>query len=304
MNGKPKNNPIMKTKLPLQIPAVLLILVVAMITACAQPAPTKAPAVNPVTGLPAPGGVPLIDPTTGLPPAPAPWKDPNWPEPAKVLPNVDFPEGLPVTEVVRILRDQFSNDFDVVIPLQYNPTPTAVGAAAKEPVDPSSITVKLKLKNVTASEFFNAMNLEFETENTPVRWELIMNGHRPTAVFRFVPALLPSNPVPPPASEPKPTVYFVGDLMGTEKSAGMTMDQIVKTVSEVWRMPYGVPGERIQYHRDAQLLIIKGTIDQTKFVEETLHAMRVKVDLERSWQKWPKTDEPKTGGGSGSGGSK
>ncbi len=116
MDREPKTDPIMKTKLPLQIPIVLLILVAAMITASAQPAPKKAPAVNPVTGLPASGGVPLIDPTTGLPPAPAPWKDPNWPEPAKVLPNVNFPEGLPLSEVARYLREQFSNDFDVVIP--------------------------------------------------------------------------------------------------------------------------------------------------------------------------------------------
>jgi hypothetical protein len=301
MNRKPKNNPIMKTKLPLQIPAVLLILVVAMITASAQPAPKKAPAVNPVTGLPAPGGVPLIDPTTGLPPAPAPWKDPNWKDPAKVLPNVNFPEGLPVTAVVRYLREQFNNDFDVVIPQQYNPTPTAVGTAAKESIDPSSILVKLQLKNVTASEFFNAMNLEFEIENTPAHWELIMNGRRPTAVFRFVPALLPSYPVPPPAPEPKRMVYFVGDLMGTEKSAGMTMDQIVKTVSEVWRMTYGEPGETIQFHKDAQLLIVQGTIDQTKFVEETLRAMRIKVELEQSRQKAaesrPKNDDPKSAGG-------
>ncbi|MGO8838643.1 MAG: hypothetical protein ACLQAH_06390 [Limisphaerales bacterium] len=294
----------MKTKLPLQIPAVLLILVAVIITACAQPAPKKAPAVNPVTGLPASGGVPLIDPNTGLPPAPAPWKDPNWPEPAKVLPNVNFRDGfdgLPVTEVVRYLREQFSNDFDVVFPQQYNPTPTAGGPTANEAIDPSSILVKLQLKNVTASEVFNAMNLEFETENTPARWELIMNGRRPTAVFRFVPALLPSYPVPPPAPEPKPTVYFVGDLMGTEKSAGMTMDQIVKTVSEVWRMTYGEPGETIQFHQDAQLLIIKGTPDQIKFVEATLQAMRKKVELEQSRQKAaesrPKNDEPKSAGG-------
>ena len=44
MNRKLKTKPIMKTKLPLQIPAVLLILVVAMITASAQTDPKKAPA--------------------------------------------------------------------------------------------------------------------------------------------------------------------------------------------------------------------------------------------------------------------
>ena len=36
----------------------------------------------------------------------------------------------------------------------------------------------LQLRNVTASEVFNAMNLLFENNHTPLRWELKLNGRR------------------------------------------------------------------------------------------------------------------------------
>ena len=284
--------PNMKIKLQLQTLAAILSLFNSVAMVSAQPSE---------------GGAPFIDPATGLPviPPPPQWMDPAWKDPVKVLPNVDF-DGLPVPEVVNYLRQQFSNDFDVVIPASYLQNhPTAGGMASDTMIDPSSFTVKLRLKNVTASELFRAMNLEFEIENTPASWELMMNGHRPTAVFRIKPALLPPVPVPPPAPEPTRMVYFVGDLMGTEKSAGLTMDQIVKNVSEVWQMTYGEPGESIRLHKDAQLLIVKGTMDQIKFVEAALQAMRKKVELEQARQKTaesrPKGEDPKSSGSSGGG---
>src|SRR5436190_1155085 len=64
---------------------------------------------------PQPAGVPpAIDPATGLPIAMTfeSWKDPDWKDPEKVLPSINF-EGLPLGEVVGILRDQFQNAFDV-----------------------------------------------------------------------------------------------------------------------------------------------------------------------------------------------
>jgi len=292
---KTKIKSTMKSKLHLQSLAAIFFLIVSLGTAPAQKGPGSPPAVDPNTGLPLPQTrtLPAMDPVTGLPqPQPTPWKDPNWKDPDIVLPNVSFSEGLPISEVVRYLRRQFEGSFDILLPVNND-------------YDYNTTDIKLELKNVTASEVFYAMNLVFENDRTPLRWELMMNGHRPTAVLRIVPALLPSVPAPPPAPEPTRTVYFVGDLMGTEKSAGMTMDQIVKTVSEVWRMTYGEPGETIQFHKDAQLLIIKGTPDQIKFVEATLQAMRKKVELEQSQQKAaesrPKTEEPKSGGSSGNG---
>ena len=58
----------------------------------------------------------------------------------------------------------------------------------------------MRLKNVTASEVFNAMNIVFETENTPLRWELRMNGNRPAAVLYVLPDLLPRVVQEPPGA--------------------------------------------------------------------------------------------------------
>jgi hypothetical protein len=84
----------------------------------------------------------------------------------------------------------------------------------------------------------------------------------------------------------------------------MTMEQIVKAVEQVWDMTYHEP-RVVQFHKDAQLLIVSGTDDQIMFVERTLHALREKVQLDRSRhqaaESKPKTDEPKSGVGGGGG---
>ena len=164
----------------------------------------------------------------------------------------------------------------------------------------------MRLHNVTASEVFNAMNFVFENENTPVRWDLKMNGNRPTAVLHVMPSLVPLPPVrEPPREVPKRMIYFVGDLLGEEKSGGMTMEQLVKTVSEVYQMSYepvhgvgGFPPDSkleaksrpapqrgissiLQFHKEAQLLIVNGTIDQLNFFQQTLSALRQRAELER-----------------------
>lgn len=299
-------NSIMKSKLQFRILAAIFFLIVSLGAASAQKGPGSPPAVDPNTGLPLPQAMPLpaMNPVTGLPiPQPFRWIDDDWLTSSEsfatnVLPNV-FYDNLPISEVARDLRKQFHNEFDVLLPQGWqNPNNST------ESIDLQGTPVRLQLKNVTAAEVFNAMNLLFESENTPLHWKLTANGHRPTAVLRVLPQLLPAAQMSPP-QETMRMVYFVGDLIGTEKSAGMTMDQIVKTVSEVWRMTYGSPGEEIQFHKDAQLLIVKGTADQIMFVERTLKAMHAKVELERSRQKTadskPKTDEPKSGEGGGGG---
>jgi hypothetical protein len=165
------------------------------------------------------------------------------------------------------------------------------------------------------------MNLVFENDQTPLRWELKLNGKRPTALLRVLaepgpkPAIDPTTglPLPTPAidpttglpvPEPKRMVYFVGDLTGDAKSGGMTMEQIFKAVEQVWDMTYHEP-RVVQFHKDAQLLIVSGTDDQIMFVERTLHALREKVQLDRSRhqaaESKPKTDEPKSGVGGGGG---
>ena len=234
--------------------------------------------VNRATSLPAPQA---IDSNTGLPmPQPAAqWKDPNWKDPDTVLPEVSL-DGLPLEDVAHELRDWFKDAFDVLIPHDFHDWGHPPGS-----INPPSYLIQMKLKNVTASEVFNAMNLSFEAENTPLRWELTMNGKRPTAVLRVLPALLP------PAVERQPPqrmIYFVGELLGDEKSGGMTMEQLVNTISDVYQMSYGTSqgsiSSHLQFHKQAQLLIVTGTVDQIRFIEQTVAALKEKAERERKPQ--------------------
>jgi hypothetical protein len=220
-------------------------------------------------------------------PAP-PWKDPKWKDPDKVLPEVVY-DGVPISEVAHDLRKKFDEAFDVVIPTSWA-APNNPGVVNT----PSSTEVRMQLKNVNASEVFNAMNLVFETDNAPLRWELRMNGSRPTVVLRVLSGFLPPYASPPP-EQPRRKIYFVGELLGD----GMTMEQLVKTISEVYEMSYGTAqgpiSSHLQFHKEAQLLIATGTVDEINFVAETLAALRQKLDHK------PKAG---TGGGGGGGGPK
>jgi hypothetical protein len=225
------------------------------------------------------------------PPPVTPWKDPDWKDPEKKLADVSY-DRLPLAEVARHLREYFKDAFDVLISGSWwNPSnPAETIYAAETPIT-------MQLKNVSASEVFNAMNLVFETENTPLRWELKLNGKRPTVILRVTQAPMPVQHSP--SEAPKRMITFVGDLIGEEKSGGMTMEQLVKTASEVYRMTYGSPGGVLQFHKEAQLLIVTGTVDQTQFVQQTLSALRQKVQLERRSQpraaeSKANADEPKS----------
>ena|ERR1043165_1335911 len=224
----------------------------------------------------------VLDPNTGLP-VPE-WKDPKWKDPEKVLPEVSY-DGVPLGEIAKILRRQFNDEFDVLIPNGWQDA-----GDSSRTIDPQTISIKMELKNVTASEIFNAMNLVFDTENTPLRWELKLNGRRPTAVLRVLPALVPPVIAQPPPEPHKRIIYFVGDLLGEEKSGGLTMEQLVKTVSEVYEMSYGTPRTPVfQFHKQAQLLILTGTADQISLVTQTISALKQKAQLDRSHATTPET---------------
>jgi hypothetical protein len=297
----------MKSKLHLQNLAAIFFLTVSLSTAPAQKGPGAPPAVDPNTGLPLPQArtLPAMDPVTGLPQPPsAPWKDPNWKDPDIVLTNVNFVEGLPVGEVARYLREEFKNSFDTLLPGNWSDP-----NRPNESLDPQSFMVRLQLKNVTASEVFNAMNLLFETENTPLRWELKMNGKRPTALLRVLAQPSPKNPppvidpttgLPMPPPETKRGVYFVGNLLGDEKSGGMTMEQLVQTLSEVHQMSFGSEGG-LQFHKQAQLVIVTGTDAEIEFIGNTLTALKQKEELDavrkaqsKSAESRPKSEATKT----------
>lgn len=269
----------MKSKLINHV-AIVIFLAAGLFLAGAAPdaraADGKTVPKPPPAGLPVP---PAIDPNTGLPLSPSPsWIDPNWKDPDKILPEVAY-DGMPIGEVARHLRQEFKGQFDVLIPNGWQDPHNR-----SESVDPQSAPIRMQLKNVRASEVFNAMNLVFEAENTPYRWELKLNGNRPTAMLRVLPQYLPLAELPPPPVPSKRLVYFVGDLIDDTKFGGMSMERLVKTVSEVYEMSYGPSKGVIQFHKDAQLIIANGTADQVGFIQLTLGALREKAQAARKSQ--------------------
>lgn len=277
----------MKSKL--KISAVMVLFLASAITfSLAQfPGVGAAATINPATGLPVPqvGMAPTFDPQTGAPIAQAgsDWKDANWKDPDITLTNVAF-DGIPLSDVAKFLTDHFKDQFDVLLPdsaggIAYmNGQAVQIGWQHEWRSEP----VNLRLKNVTASEIFAAMNLVFENNRTPLRWELKMNGHRQIALLRVLidPTPQIDMTAPLPGQEKQRRIFFVGGLIGDEKTGGMTMEQIIKTVTDVWEMA-DVSGGNIKFHKDAQLLVVTGTPGQMDFMEQTLKALEQKVNLHR-----------------------
>jgi hypothetical protein len=71
-------------------------------------------------------------------------------------PQLDFTFELPLNEIAKKIVLQFKNQFDLILPSDF---------------DPATIMVKLELKNVNAIEIFNAMNMYFDTGNIPAHWK-------------------------------------------------------------------------------------------------------------------------------------
>jgi hypothetical protein len=285
----------MKIKLLKWIPAATVLGLVALLamTAITVRAADKKDAPNPATASSA----------LGTEWNAADWKDPNWEDPNIILTNIAW-DGLPLSEVAYFLQHESKGCFDVLFPndLQYRTRAQATtidpatGLPIPQPVPTESIDVRslpmnLRLKNVTLSEVFNAMNLVFETENAPWRWQLVMNGNRPTAVFRILPEHLP-NVVEPPLER---RIFFVGDLVGDEKSGGMTLDGIATTVLKICKMGLGRirTDPFLQLHKEAQLLIVWGTPEDIRFVESALEALKQKVALETARKTQPTSSESK-----------
>lgn len=263
----------MKTKPVIAVAVLALILSVASVSG---------QAVIPSTGAP-PGG-PVFDPRTGLPISQEPdWKDPNWKDPDIVLADVNF-EELPISAIVSFIREHFKGEFDIIVPTGITDGGIFNGLPVRATDWNNETILQLHLKNVTASELFNAMNMLFENDKTPLRWELKINGHRQIALLRV---LVDPNPNVAPAAVRR--IYFVGDLIGDEKNGGMSMEQIIKTITDVWQMADTANGN-IQFHKDAQLLVVSGTPSQVDFVNQTLVALR---DRQHHAQEAAKSDGSK-----------
>lgn len=268
-----------------------------------MPAPSVIRAVRPLLAAFLVASVvaaPATNEKTSTPAAATQWKHPGWKDPDHVLPLVQL-DGLPLMEVVHYLRHEFKHEFDVLLPSQPVPMYPSVDPrtglpAGAETIDADAIQVKLLLKEVMASEVFNAMNLLFDADRIPVRWELLMNGDRPTAFLRPTPP--PQVDVPPrPLDQPRRSVFFVGEIVGNEGDGGLSWDQFNRTMEEVCRRVYrDEPARpRTEAHRDAALLIVTGSQEQIDFVRSTLEALKEKAKLEavRQSQSKPPGRQPK-----------
>jgi len=297
----------MKTKLQFQILTAICVLLASLTAAMAQQTPSGSPAIDP-SRLPAllqtavaQTSGPAIDPTTGLPlaagtPSEPQWIAPDWSDPDIILTNVMY-DGLPLIEVAKELREQCRNQFDIL------PMPTTFSN------EWGYMTIQLQLKNVRASEVFNAMNLVFENDRTPLRWELkSAPGGRQLVLLRVLPEAAPESSLLAPPPETHRMVYFVGNLLGDEKSGGMTMDQLFNTIIKTWPEDLGKLDGVIQFHAEAQLVIVNGTREQNEFVQKMLSALQQKAEWERfkreSAGAVPKTNDAKSDLKSSDGGAK
>lgn len=210
----------------------------------------------------------------------------NW-GPPKTIQKLDY-TGLPLSEVANQLKEMFKDEFDILLPPQ--------GQGAN--LDYLNYTIDLHLKDVTAAEIFNAMNLMFDAGHTPVRWDLITNGNRPTALLRpltdGMPEIDPSTGLPTSLLRPpeKPMVFFVGDLLGERANGFMTMGDVLSTVTDLCRSASVTAS--ISGHEQAELLVARGTDSDLKFVQDTLTALRQKVRLDTVHRAEAKAEKEKT----------
>jgi hypothetical protein len=208
------------------------------------------------------------------------WIDEDWADPGITLKELRY-DNLPVSEIANNLRELFKNSVDILIAQK----------ASDEGVDPATWTAKFGLHDVKASEVFRAMNELLEAENSPLRWRLKMNGSRPMALFCVAPELesppLPGGaidpttglPVPMRVNQKKPMVFFVGDLIGDEKEGGLTWDHFQNMLTDIEFRTYKQDFV-IGFHKDAQLLIVKGTDEQITFMRQTLQALKARMETE------------------------
>jgi hypothetical protein len=175
------------------------------------------------------------------------------------LTNVDF-DGLPLSEVVRRLQDWFRGSFDVL------------SLPSDDSKNWGDEQISLKLSNVKASDVINAMNLTFENNGAPVRWQLKVSGNHAFLILK----LLHRSSEDPAEGMPKiRRIFFVGDLMGDARNPGMIMDKLNQTIADLWATSFGsAPTDNISFHKEAQLLVFTGTPEQADFIQQALAALK------------------------------
>jgi len=178
----------------------------------------------------------------------APTQETTWKDPGVVMDQVEFKDAK-ISEIADYLRTACKDKMDVIVPQQY-----------------ASILVSLRLKSVTATESFHAMNQLFEAGQYIVRWKLTMSGKRSTAILTEL--------VHAPSDATGRTVLYIGHLVGDKKDGGLSLREVVDSIEQVARTGGVVSrGFQLQVHEATQLLVVRGTPEEIQFVLKTIEKL-------------------------------
>ncbi|MBU6399426.1 MAG: SLBB domain-containing protein [Verrucomicrobia bacterium] len=199
----------------------------------------------------------------------------HWKGPDQVVPRIGY-GGTPVISIARMLQHEFQDEFDIVVPEVEETTSTNPGS--------------LGLRNVTAEEIFAAMNQLFNAQGLPLRWILVNNGNRPTAVLRQVESPAGVRPAEKKA-EPKQQVVYVGNFVSSKWPIG----RIAETLSEIVTADGPNEGSGrfvVKLHQPTDILVLSGTAAQLEFAGQTLKALLQQAAQDARAAKGPEDEIP------------
>ena len=120
---------------------------------------------------------------------------------------------------------------------------------------------------------------------TPLRWELTMNGNRPTALLKVLgPAANTGTALLNPTAEPAfgRTVVYVGDLIGAKKPI-VAIQEIAQKLIVAHALAYGFENnDLVRCYAEGELIIVTGTADEIRFVRDTIEALKLKAEKDRA----------------------
>jgi hypothetical protein len=187
--------------------------------------------------------------------------------------------ALPVTEVGKTLQENAYNAFDILLP------------NATDDIQIDNISTTMRLRRVSIIEVFQAMNLQFQLngDSTPVRWELIMNGDRPTAVLRIIPrksakdALADAKPSAYAKTGVKTSIIYIGNLM-THEALTTPPAELNKISNEIIDMTrallaaQNIPMVQFTSYSSGELLVAYYTSnEQLDTVRQVIQALQTKA---------------------------
>jgi hypothetical protein len=159
--------------------------------------------------------------------------------------NIDFPGGTP-GELIQTIAKESGTKPNVIVPKNV--------ADVQLP--------KFKLRNVNAGQVFEALNMVVdETGSQYLRWMSPGDRKDPNQVW----TLLKATPKP---SVETCQVVFIGQLLDTFR-----LDDINAAIRTAWEMLGKTSTASLKFHKETQLLIVKGNGEELKLVFDVLKSL-------------------------------